>query len=533
MVLLTGWLLALAAAGAAAPDPGPRPPLVVLIVVDQMRADYLDRFAPVFHSGLARMRKESVRFTRCRQQHAVTSTGPGHATLGTGRHPAKNGVIANTVPGPNGKFHAVSVDAGEQMLSRKASGVSSRDLLTDGLGDWIQAADPASQVVSLALKSRSAAMLGGLHPDVCVFADEGTGSYDSSTFYCDALPAFVRAFNAEHPVEGEVGRRWEPKLDDATFERLGCTADDMPWEGRYGFARRDDAAFPHVLESAKQIEFFPFGDERTLALALAAVDALGLGEDASPDLLCVGLSASDYVGHAWGPESRELADYYARLDPMLGDFLAAVESRVPDVLFALAADHGVSPILEQQIARGMRAGRIFPRDVAASIDRALDHAFGDDDWVVTVQPDVYLSAAAVARHGRAAAEVEDAAAAAAKQIDGIEEAYPRHLLLDAKSDVPDAWRFAFNPVRSGDVMLRLERWFQLDYLDIAPYVRAQHASDQEYDQRIPLVFLHRGWTPEIRTEPVGAVDLAPTIAACLRVPAPGDVDGRDLRLPRP
>lgn len=514
-------------------EPAPRPRLVVLVVVDQMRADYLDRFAPLFGGGLLRFRQDGVRFTGARHLHATTATGPGHATIATGAHPARHGIVSNVIPAAEpGAFRAVALDASRRNLNRDAAGASPDDLLATALGDWIKAADSRSRVVALSFKTRAAVMLGGKHPDACAYVDTTTGEFTTSSYYAEELPAWLARFNREQPASAHFGKVWEPRVSDERFQAVGATADDMPFEGRFGLEDTSDRTFPHTMDEVGDLTFAPFGDERILALAAAALDEFQLGQDDAPDLLAISLSAADYIGHAYGPDSREMADYYAWLDAGLGEFLDAAERAAPPprVLFVLTADHGVSPIVEHLLAQGVDAGRIRPATIVGAVDTALDELFGAEDWVFGAEPDVYLDGRVVARRGLDARLVQDAAAHAAKSVHGIRDAFPRHRLLEGDATVPAAFLRSFNGTRSGDVVLAFENHFHFDYLDVAPYVKANHMTRHDYDQRVPVVFLGGGLPASIRNEPFATIDIAPTLAAALGVAAPDGVDGAAVAL---
>jgi predicted AlkP superfamily pyrophosphatase or phosphodiesterase len=521
-------VLLLAGALAIAPDP---PRLVVIVVVDQMRGDYLQRFAPIFAAdgGFERFRAAGRLYTRAFHEHAVTATAPGHATLATGCDPARHGMVANQIPTEvEGEFRLAGVDEKVKTVGGDAKSSSPRDLLVPALGDWLKAASPDSQVVSLALKNRSAVLLGGQHPDVCCWFDDKNARYVTSTWYSETLPAFVTAFDRDLPASAEIGNEWRPMLTDAQFDAVGCTADAMPYEGRLGLATTADSTFPHKLEKPGDFTFNPRGDERTLELAALAVKDLALGNDDAPDLLYIGLSAADYVGHAYGPDSRELADHYARLDRALGVLMRTIESAAPSerVIYVLSADHGVSPIVENLISRGLDAGRIPVAAFTKTLDRALDREFGDADWIDGVLPDVYLDAAAIAKSGRSEREVADYAARIARAQRGIEDAWTREQLMRPTPVVPEPFRRAFHPQRSGEVILAFKPYWQLDYLDTVGYVKTNHSTHHEFDRHIPMYFAGGGVTPGLRTERFSSVDLAPTLAKLLGVNPPEDIDGR-------
>lgn len=534
MISIIPCLLAALLASPPAPTArAERPRLVVLLVVDQMRADYLDRFDPFLNGGLGRLKRTGRHYTAARHLHAATSTGPGHATLSTGSHPRQHGIISNTVPADEpGTFRSVTSDPTCKDLLGGRTAYSPRDLLAPSLGDWMKRADPRSKVVTLSFKSRAAILLGGHRPDACVWVDRGSGRMTSSSFYSNVLPDWVRRFNEQHPPGEWLGKEWTPRLDEATFVAAGTTPDDVWFEGRSGFSRDNDPAFPHPIQEIGDLVFTPYSDQRLLDLAITAVDEFDLGGDDSPDLLALSLSSADYIGHTYGPDSREICDYYAWLDAALPEFLTALVRAAGEqrVLLALSSDHGVSPIVEHLQTRGMNAGRIRPGTVVEAVDRELDERFGADDWAVAAVPDVHLNQATLKRRGIDAALARQAAAAAVKRMRGVKSAFTRERLASGDASVPESFHFNFHPQRSGDVALHLERYFFLDYLDVAPYVRTNHASAYRYDQRVPVLFHGSGVRPGVDADPIGTIDVAPTLARLIGVAIPDTVDGRALDL---
>lgn len=520
-------------AARAADDAPERPRLVVVLVVDQMRADYLERYAPFLRGGLARLRDEGLVCTNARQLHAITSTAPGHATLATGSHPARHGVISNTLK-VGDRFPRAGSDPNAKSLTTNKTGYSSNDLLVDGLGDWLKAADARARVVTVATKGRSAVMLGGKRPDLALYVDDADASFTTSTAYATEMPAWLREWNTRVPARAWFGREWRARLTADQVERIGLTRDDAPWEGRRPFAEETERSFPHVANSADDLEFMPFGDERVLALAREAITRLELGADDATDMLGISFSAADMVGHAYGTWSHELAEYYVWLDEALGEFFTALDEglRSGRVVVALSADHGVSPIPEQMLADGKDAGRIRIGRLKQAVDRALDDRFGAADWVVDILPDIYLNSAAIRASGSSYDAVTEAAARAAKSLHGIDDAFPRSRVMAKDGSVPAPFVASFHPDRSGDVMLSMRPHWILDYLDSAPYVKANHSTQYDYDQRVPLVFLGGGIASGRWNAAVGTIDLAPTLARLVGVAPTRELDGRALDVPR-
>ncbi|MBK6940720.1 MAG: alkaline phosphatase family protein [Planctomycetes bacterium] len=523
-----------ASSALASSDAAPkRPRLVVVLVVDQMRADYLERYAPFLRGGLARLVDDGLLCTNARQLHAITSTAPGHATIGTGSHPSHHGIISNTLK-VGDRFPRAGSDPDAKSLTSKKTGYSSKDLLVDGLGDWLKAADARAHVVTVATKGRSAVMLGGKRPDFAIYVDDVDASFTTSTAYAAALPEWLTQWNASVPARSWLGRTWSARLTASQVERIGLTQDDAPWEGRMPFSEENERTFPHVADEIYDLEFMPFGDERVLGVAREAIARMELGADDATDLLGISFSAADMIGHAYGTWSHELAEYYVWLDEALGAFFAELDDglRSGRVVVVLSADHGVSPIPEQMIAAGKDAGRIRIGRLKKTIETALDERFGAADWVVDILPDIYLNRAAVAASGSSLDVVAEHAARTAKSIHGIDDAYPRARLLARDGGVPAPFVASFHPERSGDVMLSMRPHWILDYLDSAPYVKANHSTQYDYDQRVPIVFLGGGIAAGRWNAPTGTIDIAPTLAHLVGANPTRAVDGAVLALPR-
>ena len=505
------------------------PSLVAVLVVDQMRYDYLDRFRPVLEGGLLRMTRSGLSFCDARHLHACTNTGPGHATLATGSHPSRHGIVANSLPGDEpGRFRTVTLDRQVRNLNGMTAGYSPRDLLIPALGDWLKAQRQGAKVVSLAIKERAAVLLGGRKPDLCVFGDRETGEFTTSSYYAAEQPEWLVEFNRSEPPKAQLGRAWTPLLDEARLEDTGVTRDAMMYEGRRTLGDLSDASFPHTVNAVSDLVFTPFADERTLAAAAAAVDALALGADDEPDLLLISLSAADYIGHAYGPDSREICEYYAWLDQALPAFIERLEQAAGEdrLVLVLTGDHGVNPAVEKLTSSGRLAGRIKKTSLEETIDRQLDQRFGQADWVFSARPDVYLDHRVAENLGVDLELIREAAIQAVRSISGIRTAYSFQRLSRGDETLPESFRFSFHPERSGDLMLDFERHFHLDYLDSSVYMKTNHGTQHDYDQRVPMIFLGAAIPSGTREERFGTVDLAPTLARLLQISPPAAIDGR-------
>ena len=343
-------LCAIALAGLVPPawaqtaDP---PRLVVVITVDQLIPEYLARFGPQLDGGLARILKKGVYYPHGLQNHAVTETAPGHSTILSGRSPASTGIIANNRGVP---------DPGAPLVGASDAGASPTRFRGTTLADWMLAADPQLQVLSVSRKDRGAILpIGRMVAPVFWYAPS-TGTFTTSTWYTSELPEWLTAWNDRAGVARLAGLTWELLLPESAYPEPDFTE----WE-RAGRGN----TFPYQLPGPGAslfagVQTVPWMDSLTMDLALEGVRQMRMGRRSRPDLLAVSLSTTDAVGHAWGPESREIHDQILRLDHWLGWFLDSLETAVGRgrLLVTLTSDHGIQPYPESVVAAGRPAGRV-------------------------------------------------------------------------------------------------------------------------------------------------------------------------------
>lgn len=519
-------------------DPPPAtsagPKLVLVIVVDQMRADYLERFDDQFEHGFRRLLDEGRVFTQASHQHAMTETAPGHATIVTGTPPSTHGIISNSWYDPAaGETITAVEDRGETIFGHEdAIGLSPSRLLREGVGDWMQAADPESVVVSISLKDRAAILLGGKRPDAAIWYDDSLGAYTSSSYYGEAVPAWVERYNALDRAKALYGDEgWTLMYGPERYaaSRAQTKPELVTTYHDYALTKR----FPHVIAvEGKQprhvMRDTPFGDRMTVELALATVTTQKMGRDASPDLLLLSLSGGDYAGHRYGPGSIEIHDYYLHLDEALGDLLTELDNALGSDAYValLTSDHGVAPMPEYgELAS---AGRFVGNHELPAMLAAAAEAVGlaSDQipaFVYSHGPHLQF----VPELDEATrAEFRAALATVARAHPLVADAWTREELLGTatRNDDVRAWRRSFHPDRSPDVLVQLEQ-------GVATHPEGTgHGTPYPYDQHVPLIVLGAGAPGTTYAEPVHVVDIAPTIATLVGVSMPKDLDGQPLPL---
>jgi arylsulfatase A-like enzyme len=506
-----------------APDPRPSPEaprLVVAIVVDQLPAWWLDRnFDALSPAGLVhRLAERGAWHRRVVLPHAATYTGPGHAAIFTGATPSDTGITANRVH-VSGRGRVDVIDDGRHAVWSPAGGFASPAALrVETIGDVLRAADPRARVVALSIKDRGAVLSGGQQPDLVLWYEPSIPGFSTSSFYADARPAWLVEWERAHPVSARF-TVWEPRDPALLAARAGL--DDADGEGSwYGWARR----FPHDLRTASDpaaaLRGTPQGGEMLVDLATEVVDRLELGRDEHPDLLILSLSATDYVGHVFGPESWEALDGFVRLDQRLGEWVSSLEERGP-VAVLVTSDHGVAPLPERVRARGGSAGRLLETRVVAALEEQLDAQLGPggEPWVLDfVAPLVYLRGDPDIPR----TEIRRAAAEMLAALEGVD----RVLDLDelrargsAGDPIEVAAALSVTPDGEGDLYVVPAPGWLVVY-DESEALGSEHGSPWSWDREVPALLFGAGVRPGRWDTPVSVDRVAATLAAWLGVPPP-------------
>lgn len=517
VALTLGTLAAGCARGPAPPETTTAEGLVVLLVADQFRDDYLDRFDPLLTGGLRRLLDQGVRFADTRHLHAITETAPGHATLATGSDPRHHGIVANYWYDAQEGSVVYSADAPEMDDSPGR-------LLVPTLGDWVKGARPDARVFSASTKDRAAIFLGGREADGAFWYDWDSGEMETSDYYFEGEPAWLRSFNDRRLLDRWWGSAWEaPAIPPETLAALGVVDADLgplAWSWPHVFGGADPAIHEGFYRG---LGASPVLDRHLVEFTWHLVETHDLGGGGRLDVLALSFSSLDYVGHRYGPDSLEVLDTILRLDEALGLLLERLDARLglDRVFLALSSDHGVAPLPELRAPLGLPGRRIDPAVVLCvqRAEGALDERYGEDHWLA---PGPRLDPATLERRGLPREALETTLAAALGRCPAVSRAWTRSELLPGPGDDPlqAAWARSFHPDRSPDFLLQFDPYF-LESRSNA----ATHGSPWEYDTRVPFLLLAPGLAPGVHHEPAGTIDVAPTLAALAGVPYPATVDG--------
>ena len=530
-----GTLCVLALVGlTCAKDTPSVPRLIVVIVVDQMRYDYLTRFQDLYQGGFRTLLEKGAVFTEARYRHALTVTAPGHAAIMTGRHPATSGITSNNWFDPtiNSQRTAVA-DPNYRPVGGTGSGASPRSLLVETFGDRLKQKNPASRVVGISIKDRSAIFMAGRDADAAYWYSATCRCFVTSSYYMEQPPAWLTAFNHSNPPDRFEGKLWERLLDDPAMYEKYSRADrfEHEFDGRR-------VVFPHVLDGTESptdispnARRSPFGDQLLLDATLAAIDGHELGSDAAPDLLAVGFSSPDYVGHLFGPFSQEVMDIHLRLDRVLGHLFTELDQRVglDRTLIVLTSDHGAAPIVEEAKKRGLPARSIPATELSDAVTAALKkRASGISDAVTFFNaPHFFLDFPKLERRGVTRSEAEEIARKALLSTRSVVAVYThRDMLGGAQGDDPfwQLYRNSFFEPRSPHLMVRLREHHYIKGSQSA----TGHGTPHDYDRHIPIIFFGHQIPPGRHSKACGPEDITPTLATLLGVPLPPMLDARLL-----
>lgn len=480
-------------AWAAAP-----PKLVVAIVVDQFRYDYLTRFRGDYHAGFERLLTKGAVFTNARYQHYPTVTAVGHSTFLSGATPSMSGIVGNEwYERETGKVVTSVSDDSARMLGASGEGASPRRMLVDTIGDELKMARGGSKVIGISLKDRSAILPSGHMADGAYWFDPRSGNFVSSTYYFAELPEWVTAYNASRPADAFRGAHW-----------LNHT---LP----------SDTSVYAAMEGS------PFGNDLVETFAERAIQAEKLGQRNVTDLLAVSFSANDYVGHASGPDSPEVKEISIQTDRVFGKFFAFLDAAVGagNVLVIMTADHGVAPVPEVNIARRMPGGRMPSGVVRKAVETALTDKYGAGQWMLNPSDTAfYFNRDLIQQKKLDAAEVERTAADAARAVAHVFRVYTREMLLDGAVDLEVGRRVmnGFYAPRCPDMYVLLEPYW------LYGSKGTTHSTTFSYDAHVPVIFLGPGIKQGPFDQTISVNDIAPTLATYLSIETPSGSVGRCL-----
>lgn len=520
--------------------PPAKPQLIVGIMVDQMRHDYLYRYWDKYgEDGFKRLLREGFNFKNGHFNYAPTSTGPGHASVYTGTTPAVHGIIGNnwysreTKEGP----YCVGDNSVQGVgTASKAGQMSPANLLSTTITDELRlATNMQAKVIGVALKDRGSVLPAGHTANAAYWYEGSSGNWITSSYYMQQLPQWVQEFNNRKLPDQYLSQPWATLLPIEQYTE--SSADDVPWENT--FANEERPVFPHNMPAIRgkgygALSGTPFGNTFTTEFAIEAIRAEQLGKRNVTDFLALSYSSTDLVGHQFGPSSIEVQDTYLRLDRDLANLLRFLDGHVgkENVLIFLTADHGAARSPTYLSSLRIPAGTTSGQVMMDSLDFFLNRRFGAGKWVERyINQQVYLDHALIQRQKVSLTEIQKATAFYLLRQPAVARTITEEALMysDWDSGLMGMIARGYNPRRSGDVMVMLDpEWFHGSG-NQGPHRGTTHGSYHTYDTHVPILWY--GWkvNPGESVQRASVTDIAPTIAAWLNIAQPNGTTGQPLQ----
>ena len=513
-----------------------QPKLVVGIVVDQMRYDYLTRFWDRFgEDGFKKLVNEGYNFKNNHFNYVPTYTGPGHASVYTGTSPMNHGIIGN---GWYDKFIHESVycagdDSVEPVGTKDDAGkMSPHRMKTTTVSDENRLhTQMRGKTIGVSIKDRGSILPAGHTANAAYwFHGDDEGKWITSSYYMEELPQWVKDFNDSGKVEAYL-KPWNTLYDIETYKESG--SDKNNFEG--GFRGKEDATFPYDLaELSKEnggfdiIENSAYGNDITLEFALAAIEAEELGQDVDTDFLTLSFSSTDKIGHNFGVNSKEIQDTYLRLDKNIAQLLEELNEKVGEGNYTifLTADHGGGDVPAYLDSVNIPAGYFESDEFREELEQFVSEEFDEDELIESVYNNqIFFNYQVMEEAGISTSELQSKMAHYILQLDQIDKVYTRDQLSSGSfvSGAGVAIQNGFNQKRSGDVV------YVLDPATIV-YSRtgSTHGSGLMYDTHAPLIFYGNGVKKGSTTQRTEIVDIAPTLSALLGISFPSGTTGKPL-----
>ncbi|RAJ87518.1 type I phosphodiesterase/nucleotide pyrophosphatase [Chitinophaga dinghuensis] len=500
-----------------------KPKLVVGMVVDQMRWDYLYRYNARYGAGgFKRLLQEGFTCENTLINYTPTITACGHTCVYTGSVPAIHGIIGNNWFSPDlGRSVYCAEDTTETTVgsTSNAGKMSPRNMLVTTIGDELRLSNNfQSKVIGVAIKDRGAILPAGHSANAAYWYDGSTGNWVTSTYYMKELPTWAQEFNKEKFPQQYLAKPWTTLYPASTY--ILSTADEKPYEGKYRNAT--NTSFPHELSNIANgsIAATPFGNTMTLEFAKKAMEANALGQGETTDFLAISLSSTDYVGHQFGPNSVEIEDTYLRLDQDLATFFKYLDAKVGkgNYLFFITADHGVAHVPGFMEENKLPGGTWNDATAMNTLNDEVNAQFGFKGAIRAVENyQFWLNHAAIQAAGKDEAAISSFICARLMKSPAIANAFP---MKDLNAVIlPTVMRNmltnGMNAKRSGDIQVVLAP----GYID-GGKTGTTHGLWYPYDAHIPLVWMGWGIHPGKTNRTIGMTDITPTLAALLKIQMP-------------
>lgn len=503
-----------------------KPKLVVGIIVDQMRQDYLYRFEKNFSDeGFKRLINEGFMYKNAHFNYMPTVTAPGHASVYTGSTPAIHGILGNSwYSREKGNKIYCAEDNNEQTVGSNSDNgqMSPRNLLATTIGDELRISNQKrSKVIGISIKDRGAIFPAG-HTGEAYWYDKETGDFISSTYYGKVLPNWVSNFNKKKRADYYLSQIWEPSTD-----LTSSIADDNPYEDAY---IKETPVFPYALKKGEywQVPETPFGNDILTEITIEAIKNTGLGTDQYTDLLAISFSSTDYIGHSFGPASKEIEDTYIRLDKNIAQIIKTLDENIGkgNYLLFLTADHAVAEVPQYLIDQNVPAG-YFDESQVANLNQQLTEKYGEGNWIVNISNEqIFLNRDLITDKQIDLHEVQNFVAHLVLSYKGVANSFPAHLISGMDYNAGGTTGLlvrGYNQKRSGDVLVNFEPGWM-----VRNAKGTTHGSPYAYDTHVPMIWYGAGIKNGHSVEHQAITNIAPTLSMMLNITLPNGATGKPL-----
>lgn len=518
--------------------PSEKPKLIVQVVVSQMRFDYLNRYWDKFgDNGFKQLVNEGTYCRNARYNYLLTQAYPGLATIATGANPSVHGIISDKWFNRN-TGNQVEATADEKVNTIGGSffsgKYSAKNLVTSTFGDELKLNNPNSKVISIALDAGSAILLGGHSANGMYWFDTEKGLWVSSSYYTDALPAWLDTFNSKGFAKLYTEREWKALQPIQNYEEAD-TAAVKSVEKKKSLAEKLKGMMDGIIGKPQPKTDFkallenPYGNLLTKDLAIAAIVGENLGTDEHPDLLCITFSANRFIGGKFGPHSIEMEDTYLRLDRELAHFLEFINSTIgkENCLFVLTSDQGVASTPDYLEKSKIPGGYFDPKKAMILLGSYLNALYGQGNWITGYHDkQIYLNHKLIEDSNLNLADFQQKVADFMLEFSGVANSTTAHNLQNGNfaNGIMVKFQNSYNQRRSGDVIINLEP----GWVERNGNITSAN-SPYDYDSHVPLIFY--GWKAKRKSvlTPVYINDIAPTLSILLGITWPNGATGSPIK----
>lgn len=511
------------------------PKLIVGIVIDQMRFDYLQKFGPNFsNNGFNRIMKKGTNCTNVYYNYVPTYTGPGHASIYTGTTPKNHGIIANDWFNRVNQrmINCVEDNSVSTVGSSSNEGkFSPKNLISTTITDEVKLNNPHSKTISISIKNRGAILPGGHLSDGSYWYDYSTGKFITSSFYTSKLPSWVKSFN-EYKNASSYLKDWDLLLKPNQYRSVDSSSYEILIQNKK--APCFPYNFSQMLNKNEIFALSPFANTLLTDLAIESINQEQLGKDLSTDFLCISYSSTDIAGHLFGTDSREVEDMYYRLDLDLARLMKFLDHKIGknNYCMFLTADHAAVPVPQSLIDKGLPGGYLFINDKLSQLNQIIADKFDVSDTIIKrmVNNQIYFDLELMKKNKIKLEDLNNIVVSEVKKWDGIKEVYTKKNIEKIQGNqIASMIKNGYLEERSGDIVFNLKHGYLIKSQDLGNARRGtSHGSPYNYDTHVPLLWYGLNIPNKTIRNNYSITQIVPTLTQMLNIQTSGLSEGMPI-----